>query len=188
MYFLEGRKPGLRLYAFSRRVNDNVRVPLLSWFPSVLTELSRRVKDKVKPPLLSWCPKVLAELEATHFHFRVHLFHRRMVAYVAAHTPPLHAHRKASWRFAGRLLVIINCNVLGYDRLQVSQKRILLIVRNHEVVIGDWRWYQVVIGDWRWYQKRILFIIRNHKVLVIGDWRLLAICILSNMNISWSFA
>ena len=107
MYFLEGRKPGLRLYAFSRRVNDNVRVPLLSWFPSVLTELSQKVKDKVRPPLLSWCPKVLAELEATHFHFRVHLFHRRMVAYVAAHTPPLHPHRKASWRLAGRLLELL---------------------------------------------------------------------------------
>jgi hypothetical protein len=61
------------------------------------------------------------------------------------HTVPLHSHRKPCWAFFHRrslYRVIINYNIFIYDQLQVSQKRIVLIMMNHHLVsIRDWRWY-----------------------------------------------
>jgi hypothetical protein len=62
----------------------------------------------------------------------------QMVTHVVVHAVPLHAHRKPIWSYFhrhGLYRVIINYNIFRYDGFQLSQKRILLIMLNHHVVV-----------------------------------------------------
>jgi len=102
-----------------------------------------RVNDKVRFPLLRWYPVITVEVEGTYFHFYVHLFDHKRVTRVIVYTVPLHAHTKPNWAFFHR-------------------RGLYQVIINYNIFRCD----RLQLS-----QKRIFFIMMNHHVVSIREWR-----------------